>query len=1314
MKGRVTESFIGIVLTGLGATVMVGWIAAFTPIVQLHENFVAMVFSTALCFTFVGCAFLIPKNAVNTPLHYLLGVLVLIIGFLSFLENIFDQNLGVDFSGFHRWLTDGNPRPGRMAPNTALCFVFLGLLIILMQSVRRRAAAVVVQFSTFTVLFLGLAGLVGYALDLSILYGFRSTRMAVHTAAGMVVASLGFWYAWIQEDWYQGRRLFSDADKIVFVGTALLIVAALTIGIAGLAAQQTTYQKNIADKLTLAVKNQATVFDLEINQAIVRAQLNAGRVTIVRLSQTLAASPNNEDAQRELRAIAQVVLGTGLTALAIHDVNGRELLELERFTSSPDIAVDLGLKIPATLLWDEGFKLRLQMPIEDHGRVVGTLVSEEQLSAIINQLVPRDILGETGETRLCTASDLRLRCFPDRTHSKPYAVDAINFLGQETPMYMAIKGESGVYKGRDFVGDEVVAAYQPLSSTGFGLVIKKNTDELFAPLREQSKRNMSILLLLAIAAAYVLHTQIKPLARKLANSEAEANAKEKHIRTIMDNVGEGIITINEAGVITSFNKAASTIFGYPAEEMLGENIRVLMEEEMRDRHDAGMQRYLSGAPPVVVGLKGVELPGLHKDGSKLSLELTINEIDLQGNCVFVGILRDIGERKRNELKLRLAMQHAETANKAKTEFVANMSHEIRTPLNAVLGMAQLLEKTPLQSEQKKYLDMIIQSGKSLLGILNDILDFSKIEAGKMDLAPVQFRLSDVLHSLSSIMSVSAGKKNLELIIDTALDIPPMLVGDAHRLHQVLVNLISNAIKFTEAGEVSVKIDISKHQDQNVYLRFTVRDTGIGMTSVQLERLFTSFTQADSSITRRFGGTGLGLTISERLTHLMGGTIEVNSVLGRGSNFLVTIPFALADKAERRASVRHPLKPFRLLLIEDHSLAREAICKLVRSWRWTADTAASGKEALNCIRTSVTDGTAYDVILLDWQLPGIDGVDMLEAIGEISSSRSPAVILMVNAYGREKLRQDSRFSALPLQPAAYLFKPLTASSLFDTLIELFGTDHASKVSRDNSPLPQPLKGRLLLVEDNDFNQIVARDLLEQAGAVVDIVDNGKKAVDLLATNSEKYDVVLMDVQMPVMDGFTATRAIRNKLKLDIPVIAMTAGVTEFEQEECKACGMNDVIAKPIEAAVMVATIARYLDETKRAFFESPVPAQVNETQSEFFDISKLLAMSGAAQDNGQKIILMLQKLIDNVAVSFSAAQKAYLAKSSDDLGRVLHSLRGTVGMLGAKTFCASALKLENVLTSNGEQRDIDVLFSQVEYDLSQTLDAARLWIQNNRR
>jgi signal transduction histidine kinase/DNA-binding response OmpR family regulator len=661
-------------------------------------------------------------------------------------------------------------------------------------------------------------------------------------------------------------------------------------------------------------------------------------------------------------------------------------------------------------------------------------------------------------------------------------------------------------------------------------------------------------------------------------------------------------------------------------------------------------------------------------------------------------------------ELEIERDRAEAANRAKGDFVANMSHEIRTPMNAVLGMIYLLGNTPLSAQQRKYLTMIRSSGQSLLGILNDVLDFSKIEARRMELAPIDFDLDEAMATLATTMTMNAGDKELELAIVVAPDVPTLLHGDALRLQQILTNLAGNAIKFTEQGEVVVSVQVAVRVADRVLLCFEVRDTGIGMTELQTTQLFTAFSQGDESITRRFGGTGLGLAITRRLVELMGGQIQLNTVPRQGSTFSFELWFGVLP--ERSEPQRKPaIGPLNVLVADDNSTSRKLIAQLLRTWGWHADEADSGAAALRLFRARLAGPQPYDVVLADWHMPGPDGRAAAREIRQAAEGHRQPIVVTINAFARAQADDITGTQAADV----VLVKPVTSSSLFDAMHQALAASNGGEEAAAGNALANRLHGvHFLLVEDNLLNQAVARGILEAAGATLDVAQDGQQAVDILRTGATHYHMVLMDMQMPVLDGFSATRIIRDELKLGLPVIAMTAGVLTSERHRCTEAGISDFIAKPVVIEEMMAVIERNLPErgVRPANDALAMPAEPAPSD-QVFSMESLMRVMGKDAKGRAVMFKMVRGALEGGVQPMDDADAALRAGRPGEAARILHSLRGAVGVLGAKRLVKATLDAEAAIRA-GHPDSLSGALASVRYELEQVLAQGRRWLDQEDR
>jgi signal transduction histidine kinase/DNA-binding response OmpR family regulator/HPt (histidine-containing phosphotransfer) domain-containing protein len=692
----------------------------------------------------------------------------------------------------------------------------------------------------------------------------------------------------------------------------------------------------------------------------------------------------------------------------------------------------------------------------------------------------------------------------------------------------------------------------------------------------------------------------------------------------------------------------------------------------------------------------------------LSREELMAEIE-QKNCDLERHSAKLEETvARRTEQLEQAILEADTANKAKGDFLANMSHEIRTPMNAIIGLSDLCLRTELTDKQRDYLSKVHGSALALLGIINDILDFSKIEAGKLDIEVVPFCIDGVLEDLATLVQVKTQEKGLELLFKRSPDVPAVLMGDPMRLGQILVNLTNNAVKFTEQGEILVAVELEAILEDQVTLRCVVTDTGIGMTDKQLGKLFQSFSQADSSTTRKYGGTGLGLAISKQLVEMMGGEIWVESERDKGSTFGFRIVVGAGEGARVKSFVpTAELQHLKCLVVDDNETSVEILTQYLSTFNFTVDSERSALAVMERVRQGRLD---YDLIVTDWMMPGMNGLEMASKLrASDSMDKQPRIILVSAFHGVDLMERPGADKV-----DKFLAKPVSPSHLFDAIMECFGQEIESSKGRiasqgyDADALA-PIQGAsVLLVEDNEINQQVASELLEQAGLLVDIANHGQEAIDMIARKD--YDIVLMDIQMPIMDGYTATRQLRKDPRYTrLPILAMTANATTADSEKSLELGMNAHINKPINPAELFKVLLTWVAPADRPV---PVTAAARKAgvdrdgaappELEGVDTAAGIMRVGGSVSAYQRL---LGKFADNQAASADELRAAVLAGEQELAVRIAHSLKGSAGALGIDTVQALAANLEAILKENLQGFD-DSLYRELALNLQHTVTLIR--------
>ena len=655
----------------------------------------------------------------------------------------------------------------------------------------------------------------------------------------------------------------------------------------------------------------------------------------------------------------------------------------------------------------------------------------------------------------------------------------------------------------------------------------------------------------------------------------QAEKMRAFLASIVESSDDSIIGTNLDGRILSWNQGAERLFGHTGEEAIGKHITLLFPASARADYLKSLSKirfreHIERFESVRVGKNGIPL-----DVSVILSPIRDTLGQLQGVSA---IYRDITASKKADAELVKAKEAAEAASRAKSTFLATMSHEIRTPMNGILGMTELVLDSELDAEQRANLELVHLSAESLLTVINDVLDFSKIEAGKLDFESISFDLRDRLGEIMQTLGFRAHQKGLELIYDVHPDVPATLAGDPGRLRQILVNLVGNAIKFTEQGQILVNVELESTTPESVCARFSVRDTGVGIPAEHQEKIFEPFSQADQSMTRKYGGTGLGLTISSRLVEMMGGRIWVVSQPGEGSTFHFTANLGVPTLVSEQARPIHPalLRDLPVLIVDDNFTNRQVLAGIVTQWGMLPTAVEGGRAALLALQAAKDAGRPFPLVLLDCQMPEIDGFTLAQQIQDHPELVRTTIMMLTSA---DQLGDATLCRNLGI--SAYLVKPVRQSELLDLIcksLQRVPQDQQEVLRVRHAPRRASGPSRVLVAEDNIVNQTLARRLLEKRGYTVSVVGDGRAA--LAALEKDSFDIVLMDVQMPGMDGFEATTAIRQQEQLSgrhVPIVAMTAHAFKGDQERCLAVGMDAYLSKPIRQQELYATIENVLGQ-----------------------------------------------------------------------------------------------------------------------------------------
>ncbi|MEO5356380.1 MAG: response regulator [Nitrospirae bacterium YQR-1] len=964
----------------------------------------------------------------------------------------------------------------------------------------------------------------------------------------------------------------------------------------------------------------------------------------------------------------------------------------------------------------------LSCPLVHEKRLIGILVVETTFKPIIE--ITRDYagLGKTGESILAKIDENGDALFivPLRFDENSVLRKTTHMSKIDSPVVQALmKKENTLYDVIDYRGKVVTAVTKSIGKTNWGLVVKVDGDEALSPLFKLRNlfigvAGITIVLVLTISF-YSARSITKPItnltvvAMRIKEGDTSAIADisssdeigflsetfnemtadlleskkklehdiEEQYKLFFENAVESILLCEaegqSAGAIIKANRAASEMYGYTIEELQQISIYDLNSTDRAYFVRESIGSVISGEQ-----LKG-ETKNIRKNGSSFPVEFTAVLLEIKDKKYIIMFSSDISERKRIEAAQDAARKEAEAANRAKSEFIANISHEIRTPMNAIIGLSSLTLKTDLTTKQRDYLNKLLLSAKSLLGIINDVLDISKIESNKLEIESIDFNLDDLLNDIAAVHTLKAEEKGIELIYFLQDNVPKHLIGDPLRLGQIVTNLLNNAVKFTEKGEIILSVKALTVTETEVVLEFSISDTGIGIKQEQLSSLFKPFTQLDASTTRVYGGTGLGLAICDNMVKKMNGDITVTSEYGKGSKFTFTVILGCRKPCSvERYAVPDDLYKLRALVVDDNKTSRDILSSILEAFTFSVTAVDSGESAIDEIKrvSKAPQEDQYKLTLMDFKMPGMNGLETIKCIRNDTDIINIPIIIMVTAYDSEELRQ----SAGELGVDVCLNKPIHPSQLFNAILEVFGRFKplSSKKLEMELRKVEDFKGaRVLVVEDHPINRQIAGELLEQSGVNVEFANNGLIAVSKIVERGDVYDIVLMDIHMPEMDGFQATEQIRKKLSKDeLPIIAMTAHAMKEEIERYFDAGMNDYISKPIDNEAFYDKLSKWL-KTKVSRSEVLSADDIYfPYEFEGIDVKALL-----------RRLNYNTKLLENILTEFRNSSEtimddimdAITAKNYERAKHLLHGLKGMSANMSAVEIYNEIVSIESALS-----------------------------------